>query len=588
MTERLATFSINRRWLAYAIAALLSIGVWTAVQSHAATSTVTIQNFAFNPPDLTVHVGDTVTWTNQDSEVHAPQGGPINSPDLPQGASYSFTFNQLGDVNYICRIHTYMSGVVHVVDAGATTTTAAPTTTAPPSTTATTAPSTTATTAPGGTTTTTTPGDTTTTTAPPPPPPSGGPGFQDVPDDPSATYPPGTPGATMPPPTAAPSTTTTTAPPSSGPPPSYQDVPNDPSGGQKPGQATTVAQHTGGSNPNDLGDGTQLAPYTNEGGIKVFHLDMAPTTIEVAPGVTKDAYAFNGIVPGPVLRVNEGDRVRIVVTNHLPFATGVHWHGMILPNDQDGVPGITQPFIEPGETYTYEWTAVATGTHWYHSHTSGRHIGKGLYGALEVVPKTGDFAADRDYRMMLGDTDLGFVINGRQFPSTTPLVAKVGETVHLRVIDTGDQVHAIHLHGVPYDVVAQDGNKLAVPLKMDTLTISPGQTFDLLFKPVNPGKWLLHCHIFAHSHMSSDEPMAGDSGMTGMVTIVDVAPSDGALPSTPFGALPIAARGGHSTVSLAGSEPVLVVLAIGAVLLGVRGRRRSPHLTFPNRKDIPR
>src|SRR4029079_2304462 len=179
--------------------------------------------------------------------------------------------------------------------------------------------------------------------------------------------------------------TTTTAPSSTTTAPHDQDVPPDDSATKPP---TGSASSTGGT---DLGDGTVLAPFTYDGAVKVFHLDMAPTTIEVAPGVTKPAYAFNGVVPGPVLRVNQGDRVRIVVTNDLPFATAVHWHGMILPNDQDGVPGITQPFIEPGTTYTYEWTAVATGTHWYHSHTSGRHIGKGLYGALEVVPKVGDF-----------------------------------------------------------------------------------------------------------------------------------------------------------------------------------------------------
>jgi FtsP/CotA-like multicopper oxidase with cupredoxin domain len=371
-------------------------------------------------------------------------------------------------------------------------------------------------------------------------------------------------------------------------------VPNDPSASHPGASAIPVSQSTGGgggdgSGPTDLGDGTFLAPYSNEGGIKVFHLDMATTNIEVAPGVTKEAYAFNGIVPGPVLRVNEGDRVRIIVTNHLPFATAVHWHGMILPNDQDGVPGITQPFIEPGESYTYEWTAVATGTHWYHSHTSGRHIGKGLYGALEVIPRTGDFPADRDYRMLLGDTDLGFVINGRQFPSTTTLPMKVGETVHLRVIDTGDQVHAIHLHGTPFRVVAQDGNKMAVPVTMDTLTISPGQTFDLLATPPNPGKWLLHCHIFAHSHMSTDEHMSGDSGMTGMVTMLDVQPSDSLLPPSP---LPVqlasasksesasAPASGHSQLPV--PDPSLLVLAVLATALAVG------LLHLPNRKDTPR
>ena len=582
MTKRLERSPALRRRLALVITALLLAGLWAAANSPAATSSVSIKDFSFQPADVTVHVGDTVTWTNHDSETHAVQGGPLDSPDIAPNQSYSHTFTSVGDVNYICRIHTYMSGVVHVVGENAATTSS----TAPPSTTATT----TATTQPGATATTAAgSGSSTTTTAPPS---SGGPGFQDVPDDPSATYPPGTPGASTPPPTSASSTTSTstTAP---GAPPDYQDVPGDPSGSDPPAHSAAAADDGGGggggSGQTDLGDGTYLAPSTDEGGVKVFHLRMAPTTITVAPGVTKEAYAFNGIVPGPVLRVNEGDRVRIVVDNDLPFATGVHWHGMILPNDQDGVPGITQPFIEPGDRYTYEWTALAPGTHWYHSHSSGRHIGKGLYGALEVIPRTGDFPADRDYRLMLGDTDLGFVINGRMFPSTKTLITKVGETVHLRLINTGDQVHAMHLHGTPFDVVAQDGNKLTSPLKMDTLTISPGQTFDLLAKEPNPGKWLLHCHIFAHSHMSTDEHNAGDSGMTGMVTILDVAPSGTNLPVSPLAGAAMS-NAGHlgRPANVPASRTWLLLIAMGVVMVdGLRGRRRALLSTLMSRKDTP-
>ena len=281
-----------------------------------------------------------------------------------------------------------------------------------------------------------------------------------------------------------------------------------------------------------LGDGTTLAPFATVGGVKVFELDMVEVMQEVEPGVVKPAYAFNGVIPGPVLRVDEGDKVRMVVKNDLPFDTGVHWHGMVLPNEQDGVPGITQPPIMPGETYTYEFTAVATGTHWYHTHSSGRHIGKGLYGVLEVVPKKGDFKADHDYRIVIGDTDLGFTFNGKSYPATTTLKAEVGQRIRIRVVDTGDQVHAIHLHGTPFEVVAQDGIPIKEPDRMDTATISPGQTLDLIATFTNPGKWLLHCHIFGHSHKTDDThsmsgaPAGSDTtGMTGMVTIVNVSAS---------------------------------------------------------------
>jgi FtsP/CotA-like multicopper oxidase with cupredoxin domain len=266
--------------------------------------------------------------------------------------------------------------------------------------------------------------------------------------------------------------------------------------------------------------------------VKEFHLRMAPITWTTSPGNTQTAYAFNGTIPGPVIRVNEGDRLRIVVTNDLPVPTSVHWHGMVLPNDQDGVPGITQPLIQPGNAYTYQWTAVATGTHWYHTHTSGKDEGLGLYGALEVVPRTGDVPADRDYRVMIGDTYLGLVLNGRSFPYTYPLQAKVGERVHIRLIDTGDQVHPIHIHGFPFQVVARDGIRLAVPEWMDTTLIGTGQTLDLIWQPMSPGNWLFHCHIFAHSH--------DEAGMTGLVTVFEVAPSDSPVPGVapPLPALP--------------------------------------------------
>jgi FtsP/CotA-like multicopper oxidase with cupredoxin domain len=349
-------------------------------------------------------------------------------------------------------------------------------------------------------------------------------------------------------------------------------VPDDPSGHHPPGELVSTTTTAGGEDPppeGDLGDGTVLAPFTDVDGVKEFHLTMAETTIEVSPGVVKQAYAFNGIVPGPVLRVNEGDRVRIVVDNDLPFPTSTHWHGMILPNDQDGVGGITQPHIEPGEQYVYEWTAVATGTHWYHAHSSGRHIGKGLYGPLEVVPDQDDIESDRDYRLMLGDTDLGFTLNGRSFPSTPTLAAEVGETVRLRLINTGDQVHAMHLHGVPFKVVAQDGMPRVQPESMDTLTISPGQTFDLTFTQQYPGKWLIHCHMFVHSHMSADEHPPGESGMNGMVSVLEVSPASG---GGDLELLPISA---------VRSDPELVAVGVVGglgVLAAARRRRRRRSL----------
>jgi hypothetical protein len=198
---------------------------------------------------------------------------------------------------------------------------------------------------------------------------------------------------------------------------------------------------------------------------------------------------------------------------------------------------------------------------------------------------------------MLGDTDLGFTLNGRQFPSTVRLDAVQGERVRIRVINAGDQVHAIHLHGSPFLVAAQDGVPLPEPTGMDTLTISPGQTFDLVAQPPNAGPWLLHCHIFAHSHMATDDHGDGDhTGMTGMVTVLDVAEGSGGAgggePDDLLGVLDDVGIGQERTALVpasssshrdTGAPPlVLVVLVTALVALTLAGGRRR---TSPNGKE---
>ena len=277
------------------------------------------------------------------------------------------------------------------------------------------------------------------------------------------------------------------------------------------------------------GDGTVFAEQdTAEDGAKLFKLEAAPYTWNVGPGVKKQAFAFNGTVPGPTIRVVEGDKVRVEVTNRMPVGTAVHWHGMVLPHKMDGVPGITQPPIEPGGKMVYEFVATATGTHWYHSHWDGDQVGKGLYGSFEVVPRTGDRAVDRDYRLFIGDTNLGMVINGRTYPGTEPLNARVGEKVRIRLTPTGELSHPFHLHGQPFQLVAQDGFDLPQPVTMDTLLISTAQTFDIVTVALAPGRWMFHCHIFSHMHAAGAH--SGHS-MSGLVTTLDVEPAD--VPAVP-------------------------------------------------------
>ena len=298
---------------------------------------------------------------------------------------------------------------------------------------------------------------------------------------------------------------------------------------QLPGEISTAPDFGPGSGRPDSflpgvarGDGTVFADDEKApDGAKVYRLEAAPYTWNVAPGVKKQAFAFNGTVPGPTIRVIEGEKVRVLVTNRMPMGTAVHWHGMVLPHKMDGVPGITQAPIEPGGSMTYEFIATATGTHWYHSHWDGDQVGKGLYGSLEVVPRTGDRAVDRDYRLFIGDSNLGFVINGRSWPGTEPLNAKVGEKVRIRLTPTGELSHPFHLHGQPFQLVAQDGFDLPQPVTMDTLLISTAQTFDIVTVALAPGRWMFHCHIFSHMHAPGTN--AGHK-MAGLVTTLDVAP----------------------------------------------------------------
>jgi hypothetical protein len=145
----------------------------------------------------------------------------------------------------------------------------------------------------------------------------------------------------------------------------------------------------------------------------------------------------------------------------------------------------------------------------------------------------------------------------------------VGEKVRLRLVNTGDQVHAMHLHGVPFEVVAQDGIRRVRPERMDTLTIAPGQTFDLLFEQVHPGKWLLHCHMFVHSHVNADSHPPGDSGMAGMAAMFEVTPSSG---GKRLAGLPVA-RLATSQAGVAGALALVVVG--GLVVVSLAARRRS-------------
>jgi FtsP/CotA-like multicopper oxidase with cupredoxin domain len=183
------------------------------------------------------------------------------------------------------------------------------------------------------------------------------------------------------------------------------------------------------------GLGNQLLQPRIEGGVKVYDLTAEELQWEVEPGRKVKAWAYNRQVPGPQIRVREGDRVRIHLINKLSESTAIHFHGLELPNDQDGVPFITQPPVKPGESYTYEFTVPNPGSHMYHSHHNAAiQVGLGLLGAFVVEPKRPVAAhrADIDYVMVLNDGYHGYTLNGKGFPATEPSVCSMGQVVRVR------------------------------------------------------------------------------------------------------------------------------------------------------------
>ena len=259
------------------------------------------------------------------------------------------------------------------------------------------------------------------------------------------------------------------------------------------------------------------ATFTTDGNVKVFQFTVDDVRWETEAGVVKAAIGYNSLLPGPTIRVTLGDRVRISFRNNLKESTGVHWHGIDTPNDQDGVPFVTQPPIKPGQTYTYEFEATPAGTHMYHSHHNATdQVGRGLLGAFIVEAKDRSRYPhyDHEYVMVLNDGYNGFTINGKSFPATQPLTAKVGETLLIRYLNEGLAYHPMHLHGMPQQVYAVDGYPLPQPYLTDTVSVAPGNRYEVLVKARARGLWAFHCHVLSH--------VERPEGMFGLVTVLAI------------------------------------------------------------------
>jgi FtsP/CotA-like multicopper oxidase with cupredoxin domain len=262
------------------------------------------------------------------------------------------------------------------------------------------------------------------------------------------------------------------------------------------------------------GKGNQLLePTIVEGGVKQYDLEASVFQWEVEPGKTVEVWGYNKQVPGPRIEVKTGDRVRIRLTNHLKESTTLHLHGLDIPNEMDGTPDLTQPQIKVGETFVYEFTAKGPAVGMYHAHSDSQvQVPMGLAGAILIddMPAPAGRSYDQRVQMVLTDAgNIGFGINGKAFPATEPIVAKVGETILVDYFNEGFQIHPMHLHGPQQTVIAKDGVPLTVPYSGDTIMIAPGERYSVLVTATRPGTWAFHCHILTHA-----EAPSGFFGMT--------------------------------------------------------------------------
>ncbi|GLG02294.1 hypothetical protein Alches_23350 [Alicyclobacillus hesperidum subsp. aegles] len=416
---------------------------------------VSISDYSFSPSKITVPVGTTVVWTNNDLVVHSVTSGSgkpsgLFDHDVAPFATFSYTFTKPGTYPYYCKYHS-MSGTVVVTAQGSSQTTSS------------------------------------------------------LPSNNTTSM-----GNSMGGMNMSGSNSATNAGGAYGPYGSNQD--------------RIAPMGTGTKGEPVLPDGLRLLPYTMQDGYKVFHLTAEPVWWETSAGHKVEAWAYNGTVPGPEIRVNTGDKVKIIVTNDLPEGTTVHWHGLDVPFSQDGT-GESQMDIPSGHQYTYTFTVhVPPGTYIYHAHPMNDMLKQdklGLSGPFIVEPKGTSWRGihpgyQREYTLFLNDSpQFGNDINGKLYPAVPVFKAKLGDKVLVHIINMGSLNHPINLDGMHFQEIEQDGYPLPAPVWMDTLDTQPGTTYDIEIQANNVGKWLLASSI-------PDQMTSAAGQMSGMAAIFDV------------------------------------------------------------------
>lgn len=272
-----------------------------------------------------------------------------------------------------------------------------------------------------------------------------------------------------------------------------------------------------------------LEPKILEDGTKRFELTASIVPWEVEPGKIVDAWAYNGMVPGPWIKVDVGDTVQVHIQNDLPMSTDIHWHGIKTPNDMDGVAPYTQEVIHAGDDFLYEFTAEKKTVGMYHVHHAGQmQVPNGLLGVFQIgdvdlpagrtvsgVTIPADLEIAQEIPMVLNDAGvIGLSLNGKSFPATAPYSVESGDWILVHYLNEGMQSHPMHQHQFPQLVVAKDGIPLDNPYYADTVNVAPGERYSVLIHADDPGTWVWHCHILNHVERAD--------GMFGMVTALVV------------------------------------------------------------------
>ncbi len=271
-------------------------------------------------------------------------------------------------------------------------------------------------------------------------------------------------------------------------------------------------------------DVAELA-FEMDGGVKVFHLVAEPVKQEIYPGKILNLWGYNGSAPGPTIQARQGERVRIIVDNHLPEPTSMHWHGFDIPFAMDGGPGLSQDAISPGGRYVYEFTLQQEGTLFYHSHMAMQEM-MGMIGAFIMHPAEAyDPPVEEDFAIILQEYAVlpnnptpnsmsmefnWLTLNGKSGPANTPLIVRLGDRVRLRFINLGMDHHPIHMHGHQFVITGTEGGRQprATWGPNNTVLVGVAQSRNVEFVATNPGDWMIHCHM-PHHMMNQMSSMAG-------------------------------------------------------------------------------